>query len=117
MHALYEIAIIVPNLQENIRLDTRFIDDKILVWKSLKPNKFEVYKSTINKMCKLDWINSPLSEKIVALDLEIWIDRKDKSFKHKSYTKEQNIFLYLSPISAHLPNTLDGMMTSILEKH
>ena len=52
----------------------------------------------------------------MALDLEIWIDRKNKSFKHKSCTKEQNLFLYLLPNSAHSPNTLDGMTTIMLEK-
>lgn len=72
--------------------------------------------TTINKMFKLEWIASPLSEKIIALDLEIWIDRKTNSIKHESYTKDQNLFLCLFLNSAYSPNTLEGMVHSMIGK-
>ena len=68
-------------------------------------------------MCKLEWVEIPLSEKIIALDLEIWIDRTTKSIKHKSYTNEQNLFLCILPNSEHSPNNLEVMVRSMIEKH
>ena len=83
----------------------------------LQPKYFNNFQTTINKTCKLDWISSPLSDRTVALDYDIWIDLPNKSIKHKSYTKEQNLFLHSSPNSAHSPNTLDGMAHRMIEKH
>ena len=37
--------------------------------------------------------------------------------QYKSFTKEQNLFLHLSPNSAHSPNTLDGMVHIMIDKH
>ena len=87
MFNFYEIAIIEPTFRENIRLDKRFIDEKIGVWRMLQPNDFNNFQTTINKMCKLEWITSPLNDSIVDLDLEIWIDRPNNSIKHKSHVK------------------------------
>ena len=53
MFNFYVIAIIRPTFKENLRLDTRFIDDKIGVWHSLQSSDYNNYKTFINKMCKL----------------------------------------------------------------
>ena len=50
----YEIAIIGPTFRANLRLDIRFIDDKIDVWRPLQHNDYNNFASKINKMCELD---------------------------------------------------------------
>ena len=74
-------------------------------------------KTFVNTMCKLEWIASLISDKIIALDIEKWVDRTTKCIKHKSHAKEQNLFLYLSPNSEHSPNNLEGIVCSMIEKH
>ena len=56
-------------------------------------------------------------QKNIALDLEAWMDRTNKFIKHKSHAKEQNIFLHLSPNSAHSQNDLEAMVHIMVEKH
>ena len=51
-------------------------------------------KNQQQKMFKLDRITSPLSDKIVALDLEILINRKNKSFINPTPKKKIYSFIH-----------------------
>ena len=67
-------------------------------------------------MCKLDWITGPLSKQVIFLDLIITIDISTGALKYKSYTKSENVFLYIPPNSAHPPGTCQGIIVSTLKR-
>ena len=73
-------------------------------------------QKNLNKVCKLNWEASSLSNKDIFIDLIICVDRKSQKLKCKLCTKSVNIFLYISPRSAHSPNTLKGMVGSIMDR-
>ena len=60
-----EVAIIEPTFRQNLRLDTRFVDDKIGIWRSHRVDDYNEFKTTMNNMCKLELIASLLSKNTV----------------------------------------------------
>ena len=111
MFAFYEITTLQDLFGKHLHLNKRFVDEKIRLWKVI-PNgsTYSEYKNNLNKVCKLNWEASSLSNQVMFLDLIIWIDRKSQKLKYKPYTKNEKLFICMSPKSAHSPNTLKGMM-------
>ena len=108
-----QISIIRPSFKANLRLDKRFVDDKIGVYRSLKPNDCNEYVTFINKEWKLEWTETTVRDRLIAPDLETLIDLTIKTIKHKSCTKEQNLFSCISPNLAHSPTNLQGMVRTM----
>lgn len=114
-YGIFEIMILNEMFDSKMRLNKRFIDDKFGLFDThpLNPT-FDDFKAFMNSVTSLKWKTTQLSEKVVFLDLEIWINRQSNRLEYKPYTKPENLFFYIGPNSAHPNNTLDGMVCSML---
>ena len=97
MFIFYEMTTLQDLFGKHLRLNRRFVDDKIDLWKVI-PNgeTYSEYKNHLNKVCKLNWEASSLSNQVMFLDLIICIGRKSQKLKYKPYAKNENLFICMS---------------------
>ena len=117
--ALIENLLIESRFKANIVVLVRFIDDMFIIWREIKtqPGKWKDFQICLNKASNLNWGCEDLGDKVVFLDLEIWIDRKEQRFMFKPHTKEISLLLYLPPHSAHPKDVWKGMIHGLLSKY
>ena len=117
--ALVEHLILESKNLQNVLVLVRFIDVMLIIWKRIKtqPNDWNGFKRCLNQASNLNWVCESLGERMVFLDLEIWIDRRENIFMHKPHTKEISLLLHLPPHSAHPKEFWKVMMHGLLNKH
>ena len=124
MHAVVHFALVENLLMEsrfeaNIVVLVRFIDDMFIIWRKIKmlPYNWRDFKTCLNKASNLNWVCEDLGDRVIFLDLEIWIDRKEQRFMFKPHTKEISLLLCLPPHSAHPKEVWKGMIHGLLSKY
>ena len=117
--ALVENLILESKHRKNILLLVRFTCDVLIIWKKVKkePNDWKEFERCLNNVSNLNWVCEDLVEKVVFLDLEILIDRREKKFTHKPHTKEMSLILHFLPHSARPKEAWKGMIRSLLSKN
>ena len=70
----------------------------------------------LNSCSSLKWKTVPLSDSIDFLDLTIMID-SEGHITTKTYQKPENLFLYISPHSAHPPGLVKSLVFGILSTY
>ena len=92
----------------NLFFYRRYIDDVIGVWVPSNPNlTFDNFTNDFT-FHKLRWeVNAP-SDSVVFLDMVLTID--EKRVTTQLYEKILNLYLYISPFSAHSPGVLSGLI-------
>ena len=100
---LIEHLIFESKYRKNVLVLVRFTDDMFIIWKKIKnqPNGWKGFKRCPNQPSNLNYFFEDLGEKVVFVDLEIWIDRKEHTFMHKPHTKEISLLLHLPPHSSY----------------
>ena len=97
----------------HLRLNKRFLDDKIGLWKIIPNGKtYDYCKKYLNKLCKLNWEGLFVSNVVMFLD-QFNIDRKIQTLKCKPHTKIDNLFFYILPTLAHSHNTQKNLRNII----
>ena len=100
----------------NLFFYRRYIDNVVGVWVPSNPNlTFDAFAQDFT-FHKLRWeVNAP-SDSVVFLDMVLTID--DIRIKTQLYEKMLNLYLYISPFSAHSPGVLSGLIIgNILRIH
>ena len=117
--ALVEKLLMESRFKANIVVLVRFIDDMFIIWREIKtqPRNWKDFQICLNKASNLNWGCEDLGDKVVFLDLEIWIDRKEQRFMFKPHAKEISLLLYLPPHSAHPKDAWKGMIHGLLSKY
>ena len=110
--ALAEHLILESKHLQNVLVLVRFIDVMLIIWKRIKtqPNDWNGFKRCLNQASNLNWVCESLEQRMVFLDLKIWIDRREKIFMHKPHTKEIYLLLCLPPHSEHPKEAWKGMI-------
>ena len=57
-----------------------------------------------------------LSEKVIFLDLIMWMNIDSQKIECKPHAKEENLFLHMLLNLAHSPNALKGMTSITMER-
>jgi hypothetical protein len=91
----------------------RFIDDGLGLWKlhaNAETNNaiWKEFKNDVNNYHGLEWVFTPLSDSVDFMDMSISI--KDNKFEIDLYEKPLNLYLYISPSSAHPPGMITGLV-------
>ena len=107
---------ILEKYNNNLLFYKRYIDDVFGIW---VPNddslSFEDFSKDL-KFHQLEWEVNALSQKVIFLDMVLFID--NNTVKTKLYEKALNLYLYISPHSAHPPGVLSGLIIgNILRIH
>jgi hypothetical protein len=109
---------ILPKFHSQLLLYRRYIDDIFAIW--LPPpiqqtTTWNNFKNTLNSWGSLEWIIENPSTKTVFLDLHIEI--KNKTIHTSTYQKALNLYLYITPRSAHPPSCLKGLISGELRRY
>ena len=96
-----------------------YIDDIFLVQNEDQNslNVFELFKSDLNKQCKLKRVTEDLSTETKFLDLTIQINRNKGKFLTRTYQKPLTLFLYIPAHSSHPPGLMKSLSTGLLETY
>ena len=102
--------------KDNIFFYKRYIDDVFGIWVPNNPTlSFSDFADDMNYN-HLKWEVNPLSNTVVFLDLVLYIE--NNKIMTKMYEKILNLYLYISPHSAHPPGVLSGLVIgNILRIH
>jgi hypothetical protein len=92
----------------------RFIDDVFGVWIGSEA-QFENFKHDLSNFGILTWDVSNLSKSVNFLDMTISI--KDGQISTKTYQKENNPYLYITPYSAHPPGMIKGVVFGVVKRY
>lgn len=109
----------LPRFSENLMDYSRFIDDVLGIWMITDAATND---ATWNDFCQamndtefsLEWIVSPLSQKVDYMDLTITI-QGDKLVT-TLFEKASNFHLYIPPHSCHPPGLLRGMVFGMMNR-
>ena len=94
--------------KENLVFYKRYIDDVFGIWVNNNPTlSFDMFSNDL-KYHKLEWTVNPLANSAIFLDMELTIT--DQTVSTKLYEKILNLYLYISPYSAHPPGVLSGLV-------
>ena len=106
----------MPKYKDNILYYCRSVDDILITWTNTSLNNytFESFKQDLNKTCCLDWITGELGEKVNFLDLTFTLNAKTGRFDTRTFQKIENIYQYITFNSAHLKETIEIMIFSLL---
>ena len=101
--SLVEHLILESKHRKKILVLVRFACYIFIIWINVnrQPDDWKGFKGCLNQASNLNWVCEELGERVVFLDLEIWIDRKEKMFVHKPHTKEISLLLCLPPYLEH----------------
>jgi hypothetical protein len=92
----------------------RFIDNVFGVWIGSEA-QFENFKHDLSNFGILTWDVSNLSKSVNFLDMTISI--KDGQISTKTYQKENNPYLYITPYSAHPPGMITGVVFGVVKRY
>jgi hypothetical protein len=108
---LLEVRRLLPRYKNNLLFFKRFIDDGIGVWVNTpdEPLAWESFMLSLNNWGTLKWTCDGHVEDLIFLDLRISIT-PTRQIHYKTYQKEQNLYLYIPPGSAHPKNMLFGLI-------
>ena len=99
---------LLAKYRENLQFYKRYIDDVFGVWANNNPSlTFEMFCNDL-KFHKLEWTAEPLADKTIFLDMELYIS--NRKIQTRLYEKVLNLYLYISPFSAHPPGVLSGLV-------
>ena len=107
---------LLERFSDNLLFYKRYIDDVFGIWVDNNPSlTFNDFKEALN-FHQLRWeVNDPTTS-VIFLDMEISI--KENLIITKMYEKKLNLYLYISPHSAHPPGVLSGLVIgNILRIH
>ena len=101
---------------DNLLFYKRYIDDVFAIW---VPNNatlsFESFSNDM-KFQKLDWEVNPLSDRVVFLDMILYL--QNGRVETKLFEKALNLYLYINPFSSHPCGVLPGLIIgNILRIH
>ncbi len=102
--------------RDNLFFYKRYIDDVFGIWVPNNPQiTFEEFAQDMNYH-KLRWETNKPSDNVVFLDMILQI--KNGRIVTELYEKALNLYLYISPSSAHSPGVLSGLIIgNILRIH
>ena len=114
-YAIHE-QFLFTKYSDNIFFYHQYIDDVVAVWVPTNPNlSFDDFINDL-PFHKLQWEASPLSDSVVLLDMILTIN--NQRIETQLYEKILNLYLYISPFSAHSPGVLSGLIIgNILRIH
>ena len=114
-YAIKEVYL-MNHYSDNLLFYKRYIDDVFAIWIDNNTSlKFEDLEKDMN-FHRLRWEVQPLSTSVVFLDMTISIT--NNKIHTIIYEKELNLYLYISPHSAHPPGVLAGLIIgNILRIH
>ena len=101
---------------ENLFFYCRYIDDVFGIWVPNNPSlTYEDFSRDL-KYHKLRWEANVPSSSVIFLDMVLTIE--NNTITTKLYEKILNLYLYISPFSAHSPGVLSGLIIgNILRIH
>lgn len=107
----YERTIILRKYKRNLLFYKRQIDDVLGVWidDPENPSAWKDFQVDMNNACKLKWTFVHPTTTVDFLDLTITINEQG-FISTKTFQKSMNLFLYITPHSAHPP----GLMKSLV---
>ena len=107
---------LLEKYENNLLFYKRYIDDVFGIWVETNDSlSFEDFQRDLT-FHQLKWEVNPLSNSVIFLDLEIYI--KESKLLTKMYEKALNLYLYISPFSAHPNGVLAGLIIgNILRIH
>ena len=103
-----EMTTLFTDLSDLILFYKRYIDDGIIIWKASDNNSdaiFEEFMRRLNSYGVLKWTTTGFVNKIEFMDVTVSID-KSYNLQFKTFQKEQNLYLYIPPLSAHSNNMI-----------
>jgi hypothetical protein len=108
---LLEVRRLLPRYHNNLLFFKRFIDDGIGVWIDTpdEPQAWTSFFGCLNNWGTLKWTCDGHVTDLIFLDLRISIAAGGK-IHYQTYQKEQNLYLYIPPGSAHPKNMLYGLV-------
>jgi len=106
---LHENNKIITQFKNNLFYYKRYIDDVFGIWIDTPDNQWEQFKNMLNQFGNLKWNIEEPSKHTTFLDLEITI--KDNKLTTKTFQKPMNLYLYISPSSAHPYSCFKGLIT------
>jgi hypothetical protein len=109
---LLEVRRLLPRYKNNLLFFKRFIDDGIGVWIDTpdEPLAWESFFRSLNNWGTLKWTcDDGHVDDLIFLDLRISVTPL-RQLHFQTYQKEQNLYLYIPPGSAHPKNMLYGLV-------
>jgi hypothetical protein len=108
---LLEVRRLLPRYKKNLLFFKRFIDDGIGVWVDTPgdPLEWTSFFRCLNNWGTLKWTCDGHVNDLIFLDLRISITAS-RQIHYRTYQKEQNLYLYIPPGSAHPKNMLFGLV-------
>ena len=113
--AYFEEQVIIPRFATNIILYKRYIDDVIMIWRSLKPYDFNEFRGWLHKIPGLSWTFKFHEFEAPFLDLTIY--RGKSQFATRTHEKQLNLHLYIPYRSAHPPGNLKGLVIGLIRRY
>ena len=113
---LFKLKTLMVDYKEFLLFYRGFVNNGIRVWKHSLPNsesKFKEFVPALNNLAKLKWTCTGFVKTLKFLDLTISI--KHQKLHFKTFQKEQNLYLYIPPISAQSLNMVQGLIFSRLQ--
>jgi hypothetical protein len=108
---LLEVRRLLPRYKNNLLFFKRFIDDGIGVWVDTpaEPLAWTSFFRCLNNWGTLKWTCDGHVDDLIFLDLRISITAT-RQIHYQTFQKEQNLYLYIPPTSAHPKNMLFGLV-------
>ena len=119
--SLHEEYLLSP-YQKYILFYKRFIDDCFYIWRSNGDStsafqQYEKFKAELDHYGLLRWTHTPLSNRTNFLDLTITYESIPHRLTFRTYQKKENLYLYITPHSAHPPGILKSLVYGLLRKY
>ena len=113
---------LLSKYQKHIIFYKRFIDDCFYIWRSHGDStsaiqEYESFKTELDHYGLLRWTHTPLSNRTQFLDLTITYESTPHRLTFRTYQKKENLYLYITPHSAHPPGILKSLVYGLLRKY
>jgi hypothetical protein len=113
---IIEIKKLLVEFSRHIKLYKRFIDDGFAIWNFHdKPKSFDAFISRFSQLSKLEFTYEIHPNSAPFLDLEIY--RGEVYYETRTYQKDNNLYLYIPPTSAHPPGILKSLVYGRIQKY
>jgi hypothetical protein len=114
----FENSVILRDFKQHLLYYKRYIDDIIRVW--LPPENNDItpwnsFKEKLNSWGQLKWKIQEPSKRTIFLDLELQI--QNSYISTKTFQKDMILYLYIPPMSAHLPSCFKGLITGEVRRY
>ena len=114
-YGYHEKHTLIPKYGRHLLYFKRFIDDIIGIWLLDESSAWEDFQADVNDFGILTWEIEELSKSVNFLDLTLTIvgDR----IETKTFQKLMNLYLYLTPASAHPIGVIKGTIFGLLSRY